>query len=53
MCVEEKPNRGTGYGLEAAEEADRLGVDIINSSLGYLILIMQSYNHNLQSEWDQ
>jgi len=33
------------YWVEAAEAADSLGVDIINTSLGYLIYDNQSYNY--------
>lgn len=32
--------------VEAAEEADRLGVDIINSSLGYFDFDNSAYDHN-------
>lgn len=31
--------------VEAAEEADRLGVDVINTSLGYTIFDNPNYNH--------
>jgi serine protease AprX len=34
--------------VEAAEEADRLGVDIINTSLGYTQFDNPSYNHTYQ-----
>lgn len=33
------------YWVEAAEEADRLGVDVINTSLGYFEYDNTSYNH--------
>lgn len=35
--------------VEAAEEADRLGVDIITSSLGYFDFDDSTYNHTYQS----
>jgi hypothetical protein len=32
--------------VEAAEEADRLGADIINTSLGYFDFDNAAYNHS-------
>lgn len=34
--------------VEAAEEADRLGVDVINTSLGYTIFDNSTYNHTYE-----